>query len=56
VVIFKTLVLQAFYNRSNDQAEYQLRDRLSFMRFLGLGIDQNVVTVHVAPSFRYIPP
>src|ERR1700722_19870274 len=33
VVIFKALVLQALYNLSDDQAEYQLRDRLSFMRF-----------------------
>ena len=36
VVIFKALVLQALYNLSDDQAEYQLRDRFSFMRFLGL--------------------
>jgi IS5 family transposase len=35
VMIFKALVLQALYNLSDDQAEYQLRDRLSFMRFLG---------------------
>ena len=27
VVIFKVLVLQALYNLSDDQAEYQLRDR-----------------------------
>src|SRR3954447_7451902 len=37
IVIFKTLVLQALYNLSDDQLEYQIRDRLSFMRFLGLG-------------------
>src|ERR1700724_1666088 len=38
VMIFKALVLQALYNLSDDRAEYQLRDRLSFMfmRFLGL--------------------
>src|ERR1700731_4491156 len=35
VMIFKALVLQALYNLSDDQAD-QLRDRLSFMRFLGL--------------------
>ena len=29
------LVLQALYNPSDDQAEFQIRDRLSFMRFLG---------------------
>src|SRR3954449_8643277 len=38
VIIFKTLVLQALYNLSDDQLEYQIRDRLSFMRFLGLGL------------------
>src|SRR3954454_643035 len=38
IVIFKTLVLQALYNLSDDQIEYQIRDRLSFMRFLGLGL------------------
>ena len=42
VVIFKALVLQALYNLSDDQAEYQLRDRLSFMRFLGLGLEDAV--------------
>src|SRR3981081_3435168 len=36
VMIFKALVLQALYNLSDDQAEYQLGDRLSFMRFPGL--------------------
>jgi IS5 family transposase len=27
---------KALYNLSDDQAEFQIRDRLSFMRFLGL--------------------
>src|SRR3982751_6629433 len=38
IVIFKALVLQALYNLSDDQIEDQIRDRLSFMRFLGLGL------------------
>src|SRR5215204_3159085 len=38
IVIFQTLVLQALYNLSDDQLEYQICDRLSFMRFLGLGL------------------
>ncbi len=42
VLIFKILVLQALYNLSDEQAEYQLRDRLSFMRFLGLGLEDAV--------------
>ena len=42
VVIFKALVLQALYNLSDDQVEYQLRDRFSFMRFLGLELEDAV--------------
>ena len=42
VLIFKVLVLQALYNLSDDQMEYQLRDRLSFMRFVGLGLEDAV--------------
>jgi IS5 family transposase len=41
-MIFKALVLQALYNLSDDQAEYQLRDRLSFMRFPGLELEDTV--------------
>ena len=37
VLMFKILVLQALYNLSDDQAEFMIQDRLSFMRFLGLG-------------------
>ena len=42
VLMFKTLVLGALYNLSDDQIEYQIRDRLSFMRFLGLGLGDRV--------------
>ena len=42
VMMFKALVLQALYNLSDDRAEYQLRDRLSFMRFVGLGLEDTV--------------
>ena len=42
VAIFKAIVLGALYNLSDDQVEYQLRDRLSFMRFLGLGLEDAV--------------
>lgn len=42
LVMFKVLVLQCLYNLSDYQAEYQTRDRLSFMRFLNLNI-QDVV-------------
>lgn len=42
VVMFKAIVLCALYNLSDEQVEYQLRDRLSFMRFLGLGLEDAV--------------
>jgi len=42
VLMFKTLVLSALYNFFDDQVEYQIRDRLSFIRFLGLGLGDRV--------------
>ena len=36
VLMFKILVLQHLYNISDDQIEYQIRDRYSFCRFLDL--------------------
>ena len=38
VMMFRVLVLQTPYTLSDDQTEYQLRDRLSFMRFVGLAL------------------
>ena len=42
VFMFKILVLQSLYNLSDDQTEFQIRDRLSFMRFLGLDFEGKV--------------
>jgi IS5 family transposase len=42
IVMFKAIVLCELYNLSDDQVEYQLRDRLSFVRFLGLGLEDAV--------------
>lgn len=42
IVMFKAIVLCELYNLSDDQVEYQLRDRLSFVRFLGLGLEDPV--------------
>lgn len=42
VLIMKALVLSTLYNLSDDQLEYQIRDRLSFMRFLGLQLEDRV--------------
>jgi transposase len=42
VLMFKVLVLQTLYTLSDDAAEYQLKDRLSFMRFCGLALHDPV--------------
>ena len=42
VLMFKVLVLQTLYTLSDDQTEYQLKDRLSFMRFVGLALHDPV--------------
>ncbi len=42
VMMFKILVLQKLYKLSDDQAEYQINDRMSFMRFLGLGLESRI--------------
>ena len=38
VLMFRILVLQALDTLSDEQTEYQLRDRLSFTRFVGLAL------------------
>ena len=52
VVMFKTLGLGALYNLSDDQIEYQVRDRLSFMRFLGLSLADAVPDANTIWTFR----
>ena len=36
------IIPPVLYNLSDDQVEHQIRDRLSFMRFLGLGLEDRV--------------
>ena len=36
ILMFKILVLQKLYNISDEQTEYQILDRISFLNFLGL--------------------
>lgn len=38
ILMFKVLILQSLYNLSDDATEFQLRDRLTFMRFLGVSL------------------
>ena len=41
VVMVKTLILRELYQLSDDAMEYQIMDRLSFQRFLGLGLSDD---------------
>jgi IS5 family transposase len=52
VVMFKILVLQALYSLSDDQAEFVIQDRLSFMRFLGLSLSEKVPDAKTIWLFR----
>lgn len=52
VLMFKALILCSLYNLSDDQVEYQLRDRLSFMRFLGLGLEDKVPDAKTVWMYR----
>lgn len=52
VMMFKILVLQRFYNLSDDQTEFQINDRMTFMRFLGLGINDKVPDAKTIWKFK----
>ena len=52
VLMFKILILQRYYNVSDDAIEYAILDRLSFMRFLGLGINDPVPDAKTIWLFR----
>lgn len=52
VLLFKILILQRYYNVSDDAMEYAILDRFSFMRFLGLGINDPVPDAKTIWLFR----
>ncbi len=52
LMMFKILMLQSLYNLSDDQMEYQITDRLSFKRFLGLKASDKVPDSKTIWKFR----
>ncbi len=52
VTMFKVLVIQAANNLSDERTEFLINDRLSFMRFLGLGLSDRVPTERTIWLFR----
>lgn len=52
LIMFKALILQHLYNISDDELEYQIRDRYSFCRFLGLMPEDRVPDAKTLWLFR----
>lgn len=52
VLMFKILIVQQFYGIADDAMEFQCRDRLSFMRFFGLGLHKRVPDAKTIWLFR----
>jgi IS5 family transposase len=52
VLMFKILVLRELYSLSDEQVEFQIADRLSFQRFLGIGIESAVPDYSTVWRFR----
>lgn len=52
LILFKALLIQSLYNLSDDQLEYQIVDRASFKRFLGLRKSDKVPDSKTFWAFR----
>jgi IS5 family transposase len=52
VMMFKILILQRYYNLGDKQVEYQIVDRASFKKFLGLDTGDKVPDEKTVWSFR----
>lgn len=52
VLMFKVLLLQTMHTLSDERCEYLIKDRLSFMRFLGLGLADAVPDANTIWNFR----
>lgn len=52
VLMFKILVLQKYNNLSDDQIEFQINDRFSFMRFLGITCADDVPDSKTVWNFK----
>jgi IS5 family transposase len=52
VMMFKILVIQQFYNLSDERTEFEINDKLTFMRFLGLRLGDTVPDTNTIWAFR----
>lgn len=52
LLMFKILILQRLYGLSDDQTEFMIRDRMTFMRFLGITLSDRVPDAKTIWLFR----
>ena len=52
VLMFKIMMLQQWYHIADDNTEYQINDRLSFQRFLGLTLSDRVPDAKTIWAFK----
>lgn len=52
VLMFKVVILQTLHSLSDERTEYLIKDRLSFMRFLGLSMSHGVPDANTIWTFR----
>ncbi len=50
--MWKVLILQASHSLSDERTEFLIKDRLSLMRFLGLGLSDPVPDANTIWTFR----
>jgi len=52
LLMFKILVLQTYHGLSDEAVEYQIGDRLSFMKFLGLELGDDIPDANTIWDFK----
>ena len=53
ILMFKIHLIQQWYNLSDRETEFQIQDRLSFRKFLGLSIEDKVPDATTIENFRH---
>jgi len=52
VLMFKVIILQKYYSLSEEDTEFQIKDRFSFQRFLGLSIADDIPDKNTIWTFK----
>ncbi len=52
IVLFRMLVVQTLYNLSDEETEFQINDRMTFMRFIGKGLEGRIPDATTLWLFR----